>query len=82
MVPALYTDMEILQGIYLIQNSINGKMYIGQSKNMYKVKKQQNDTVAMAAWVLSQKRRTDLINSNVQTDDDFSEFCFRAPKVK
>ena len=39
-------------------------------------------TVAMAAWVLSQKRRTDLINSNVQTDDDFSEFCFRAPKVK
>lgn len=39
-------------------------------------------TVAMAAWVLSQKRRTDLINSNVQTDDDFSDFCFRAPKVK
>jgi hypothetical protein len=34
-VPALYTDMEIIQGIYLIQNSKNGKMYIGQSKNIY-----------------------------------------------
>lgn len=48
-----------------------------------KLKKQQNDTIAMGAFALSQKRRKDLINKPLDSNQDIeSLFRFRAPAIR